>query len=513
MDLILDEILQLPLFNPQHEPQQNTGAGLSGRASVVDGEPCHAGDASGLGVHVEERGLPEPTVPGAPTGVGQSPVPATPTAEETFATLTAALYFVEYELLWIQSFQQWEQEAGRRYGSQAQEVAKTRLQRKKKLASRNIRRVVDFKESQLSEVFEQLWAQPQRYVGPARPSPDLPNVVRRRRWVVKVVDGVHLRALEQVDEPRLFPGEPASLYPGELDDLFWLPEHRYNFVPIEPATPAVDGDDLEALFWLPENRYTAATLSSLQAPVAALRAPGGMIGNTFPAIDWEEEVMLWSEDPSQVYDGNGLFADERPSRLTRARWRDRGLWWDTSLPNEQITFCPGDFLYSELGSVDPHRAGRFTNGAIDLRIVTSVTGGGYRHKLGDIRQLVESPGRIWIIREVLDGSRPIGEIPNIHFFTCFERQLSSYALKGLRQRLAFYLDGVTGSGRARIMNRWNLVIGFTPTPLVAMMRTLRDAAVKEEDSKACPLEARERLEIAYAALVAERPERLVTTSP
>lgn len=312
--------------------------------------------------------------------------------------------------------------------------------------------------------------------------------------------------------PRNPPPVPFEVN-GELAELFWLPEHTYagsldNWFEL-------DGE-LESLFWLPEHDYTLCREPEVAVSFQGVSRPGGMIGRSFPNLwpeldDDEDPTMLWSPDGGGVHDGCGILEEKAPSRLDRLVWRLNGLWWDTSLEKEQILFTPGDFLYSQISGLSLTEPGEFNNGAMDLRVVTSIVGGGYRHKLGPVIIAKESPGRVWVIRQILDGKRPLLSMPNIHLFGFLERQLTSYSLKCNRQRLEYYLGLLQGKGKTLIRSKWDLVISFTSVPLVAHMRLLRDAAVKGEDCSSCPLEARERLEVAYAALVADRPSRPVFT--
>lgn len=538
---------QQPHHNPGPDGESFGGADLFGHREDLDVEPCQP-DRLELGGHVVVGGLPGPTVPGDPMADGRAAVPAKPqdpSQRDEWVQLTAEISLLEYEYLLHRVFHGL-------FGPLGVAKAMIRAERRRPKNVRKERKQRDWHLRYAGSMEALALKEPINYHHTVRPRPepaDLPRSVKgvrmlRQRWALKrsehaldaeALQGLYWapsksyqgrRAAEEAlfplrEEPvppppppfRRLPPPPPLELDGELAELFWYPEHAYAGASIPEFE--LDGE-LADLFWLPEHTYVGPREPEVQCSFAGISRPGGMIGRSFPDL-WpglgedEDPTMLWAPDGGDAYDGDGILEKESPSRFDRAVWRLRGLWWDTSLDKEQILFTPGDFLYSQISGLSLTEPGKFNNGAMDLRIVTSIVGGGYRHKLGPVIIARESPGRVWVIREVLDGKRPLLSMPNIHLFGFLERQVSSYSLKCYRERLEYYLGQLPGKGKALIRSKWDLVISFTTVPLVAHMRLLRDAAVKAEDSMSCPLDARGRLEMAYAALVAERPSRPVVT--
>lgn len=261
--------------------------------------------------------------------------------------------------------------------------------------------------------------------------------------------------------------------------------------------PGVESDGLT---------YFTKTLDQLPVPglIVGVDSPG-----VWPSLD--RPIPQYGLKPGVTQSNSVVPLDSLPSRVMRGVYRSVGpVFWDSSLEMSKITFRSGDWLYGRLEDLDPVRFGYTVKGYVDLRVVSSVLGSGYRHRLGPpvvIRQEV-GDRNVWVFREILAGDRRQCSLPRFKGLECFERSLTNYVIMPQRERLEVYLEAISGDPRAAAKARWDLVIHFTLPQLVAQMRSLRDADLAKEQPVADPIACRQQLEAAYAHLLYERPPNL-----
>lgn len=273
----------------------------------------------------------------------------------------------------------------------------------------------------------------------------------------------------------------------------------------------VDEDDFELIEKPPGVQSDGLTYFTTTSD--PLPTPGLIVGVTSPGV-WpsiDRPIPQYGMLSGVTQCNSTVPLPSKPSRIMRAVYRTEGpIFWDSSLPMESITFCSGDFLYGKIEDLDPQNFGYTVKGYVDLRVVSSVVGSGYRHRLGPaVYRCTEVGDRAtWVFREILVGARRNCSLPSLQGLEVFERSLTNFVIMPQRARLQVYLDAISGDPRATAKARWDLVIHFTSPLLVAQMRTLRDADLAKETPGADPVLAREQLEAAYAQLLYDRPRNL-----